>query len=337
MFNKIYMKFKNFIHEEWKFLLVLVLIFIFCTYPVNCYIITGGGTISATDRVEIKGATKKKGSFSLTYVSELRGTVATYLLSYIVPSYDREDISEYTYNDNEDVSDINFRNDILLKNANNNAIFVAYTKAGKNIKEVNNGLYVYYIDEKAETDLKIGDKILEVNGEKIEDFNELKKFISKFENNDVLSITVDANGKKKTKTAKIYEENEKKYMGVSIISDITYEVSPKVNIKFKKSEGGPSGGLMMTLEIYSQLINKDITKGKKIAGTGTIDIDGTVGEIDGIKYKLKGAVKNKSDVFIAPTGDNYKEAIKEKEKHGYKIKIIEAKTFEQVLKELEKI
>ena len=92
----------------------------------------------------------------------------------------------------------------------------------------------------------------------------------------------------------------------------------------------------MSLEIYSQLINKDITRGRKIVGTGTISEDGEVGEIDGVKYKLRGAVKNKAQIFIAPSGNNYKEAVKEKKKNNYKIKIIEAKNFKQVLEELAK-
>ena len=330
-------KLKRFFKDEWKFLIVLLITFILCTYPVDYYIITGGGVISATDRVKVEGAKKKKGSFSLTYVSELKGTLSTYLLSYIIPSYERESISEYTYNDSESTEDIDFRNELMLNNANNNAIFVAYTEAGKKIKEINNGLYVYYIDEKADTNLKIGDKILEIDENKINKFEELKEYINKLDNNSEISILVERKNKEYTKTVKIFEEKEEKYIGISLINDISYEVSPKVDIKFKKSEGGPSGGFMMALEIYSQLINKDITKGKKIAGTGTINEKGTIGEIDGIKYKLKGAVKNKCSVFIAPTGDNYKEAVKEKEKNGYKIKIIEAKNFKQVIKELEKI
>ena len=92
---------------------------------------------------------------------------------------------------------------------------------------------------------------------------------------------------------------------------------------------------MTALVIFNKLISYDITKGYKIAGTGTIDEDGTVGEIDGVKYKLKGAVKDKADVFLVPSG-NYEEAIKLKEKNNYKIKIIEVKTFEDAIYYLKK-
>jgi len=337
MIKYILNKIKEYLKSEWKFLMVLLTTFILCTYPVDYYIITGGGTILAKDRVEVEGAKKSKGTISLTYVKELKGTIATYLLSYIVPSYEREKVEEYTYNENETIKDVEFRSNIQLKTANNSAIKVAYEQAGKKIKENSKGIYVYYIDKKADTNLKIGDKIIEINGKKVGSFKELRKYINTLENNSEISILVENNNKKETKTAKLFEEENNKYIGVSLIEDVSYQTNPKLNIKFKKSEGGPSGGFMMTLEIYNQLTKKDITKGKKIAGTGTIDEDGNIGEIDGIKYKLKGAVKKKSDIFIAPTGKNYNEAVKEKEKHGYKIRIIEGKTFNQVVEELDKI
>ena len=233
---------------------------------------------------------------------------------------------------------IEFRNNLLLNQANNNAKYVAYTNANKEIKVKSQSLYVYYISKDAVTDLKVGDKVVEVDGKSFQTFSSLREYINTKSSGEVLSVKVEENGKKKTKSAKLYKDAKENaiYMGVSIMLDKNYEVSPKVDIKFRNSEGGPSGGLMMSLEIYSQLINKDITRGRKIVGTGTISEDGEVGEIDGVKYKLRGAVKNKAQIFIAPSGDNYKEAVKEKKKNSYKIKIIEAKNFKQVLEELAK-
>lgn len=336
MFNKIYKKTKEFMKDEWKFILLIVLTLFITRFPVNCYVITGGGIISATDRIEVADSKSKKGSFNLAYVSELKGTIYTYLLSYIIPSYERENIGDYKISENESSDDIEFRNNLMLNEANNNAIYVAYTNAGKSIKVKKKELYVYYLldDKGAESNLKIGDKILEIDGKKIDEFDEVRNIINEKNVNDVISIKVEEKGKVLTKTAKVYEEHKNKYIGVGLMMNYKYELSPSVKLKFKESEGGPSGGLMTSLEIYSQLINKDITKGRKIVGTGTIDRNGTVGEIDGIKYKLNGAVKNKADIFIAPTGSNYKEALKEKKKNKYDIKIVEAKNFKQVLEEL---
>ena len=89
----------------------------------------------------------------------------------------------------------------------------------------------------------------------------------------------------------------------------------------------------MSLSIYSAISGEDILKGRNIAGTGTIDMEGNVGEIGGIKYKVMGAVKNKMDIILVPSA-NYKEAMKVKKEKNYKIKIVEVKTFQDAIKYL---
>ena len=88
---------------------------------------------------------------------------------------------------------------------------------------------------------------------------------------------------------------------------------------------------MTALEIYDRLIPEDLTKGKTIVGTGTIDAEGNVGEISGVKYKLKGAVKEKADLFFVPDGNNYEEAKKVAKEKGYEIELVPVKTFDDAL------
>ena len=90
---------------------------------------------------------------------------------------------------------------------------------------------------------------------------------------------------------------------------------------------------MMALSLYNSLIEEDITKGRKIIGTGTIDLNGNVGEIGGVKYKLIGAVKKKADIFLVPEG-NYEEAVKVKNEKGYDIRLISVKTLEEAIEAL---
>jgi Lon-like protease len=73
--------------------------------------------------------------------------------------------------------------------------------------------------------------------------------------------------------------------------------------------GGPSAGLMFTLGIIDKLKPEDLTGGKIIAGTGTIDNDGNVGPIGGIPQKLVGAKKAGAQVFLVPKG-NCAEAVR---------------------------
>ena len=145
------------------------------------------------------------------------------------------------------------------------------------------------------------------------------------------------NKKEYDREAKVIELDDSKKIGLIIDEVITYKTSKNIKFNFKNSEGGPSGGFMMSLALYDYLIEEDLSKGLKISGTGTIDIDGNVGTIGGVKYKLKGAVTNNSDIFFVPSGENYEEAIKLKEKYNYKIDIVGVSTLDDAIKYLEKI
>jgi len=76
----------------------------------------------------------------------------------------------------------------------------------------------------------------------------------------------------------------------------------KVNIQLK-DVGGPSAGLMFALGIVDKLNPEDITGGSFIAGTGTIDDNGTVGPIGGIQQKLVAARQAGASVFLTPEGN----------------------------------
>ena len=65
-------------------------------------------------------------------------------------------------------------------------------------------------------------------------------------------------------------------------------------------------------------------------------MDGNVGEIGGIKYKLIGAYKSGANVFICPS-DNYDEAIKIKEDKNYNINVIGVSTFDEAIIKLRSI
>ena len=73
--------------------------------------------------------------------------------------------------------------------------------------------------------------------------------------------------------------------------------------------GGPSAGLMFTLGIIDKLKPEDLTGGKIIAGTGTIDDEGNVGPIGGIPQKLVGAKQAGAQLFLVPA-DNCAEAMR---------------------------
>lgn len=113
--------------------------------------------------------------------------------------------------------------------------------------------------------------------------------------------------------------------------------SPKFSI-YHTTTVGPSAGLLQTISIYNQLVEEDITKGKNISGTGTMDAFGNVGRIGGIQQKIYTAYRNQVEVFFCPKGD-YEEALVAYNslKNKNRMKLIPVSTFEEALHELQSL
>lgn len=317
-------KIKEFLKNNIKYILILVIIGIIANYPLPYYIEAPGGTIDITNRIDIDGGYVSKGSLNLLYVTEYRGNVMTYLMGLVLPNFDIEKQEERQIS-NESAQDIYIRNRVMLENSIDNATILAYRHANKtvNITGYNNVILANYNDN----DLKIGDNIISIDDVKVSNLIDIKNELDKKEANQTITISVMRDNKEHS--FKIKLDDEKK-LGIIVQTDYEYELDPEINIKFKTSESGSSGGLMLALSIYNAITSEDITHGFKVAGTGTIDIEGNVGEIGGIKYKIMGAVRNKMDLVFAPTA-NYDEAIKVKKEHNYDIDIIKVNTFEEAL------
>lgn len=335
MFTKIYEKIKSFIKENYKGLIVLIAIFLLFTIELPYSIYTPGGSVNLNERITIDNESEITGSFNMAYVSMVKGSIPFLLVSKIIPDWDIVKKENITI-EGEDMGSMMDRERLYLKESQDAATINAYKKAGKNLNITNTNNNVSFIASEAKTNLKIGDNIISVNDTYIESLDDLKNIIENMNDNTKVKLKIKRNDKEEEAYATTYKTSDGIKIGVSLITTYEYVANPKIDIKSKSSEMGSSGGLMMSLTIYNKLVENDITKGKKIVGTGTIDIDGNVGEIGGVKYKLIGAVKNKAEIFICPL-ENYEEAMKVKEERNFDIEIISAKTFDEALKKLEEI
>ena len=328
MFNKIYEKIKKFMKESYKDLIIYIIILVVCIYPLPYYIYIGGGTINLNDRIDLKA--EQSGSYNLAYVREIHATIPTYLLSLILKSWDLENVNNSKIQEDESVKEIEKRERLYLEEANNNAIINAYKLAGKKIDIKNNYYKVLSIDKNSDTNIEIGDSLISINDIKISNNKEYKEFIKTLNIGDKVTVKVERNDKIMDCYAKIIELENQKIMGLYLVNIFDYEVDPKINLKFKSNESGPSGGFMLSLSIYDRLVKEDLAKGRKIVGTGTIDTEGNIGEIGGVKYKLMGAVSSKADIFFVPK-DNYEEAMKVKKEFNYKIKVVSVNTLQDAI------
>lgn len=335
MTNKLYEKTKQIIKENYRLFLILMIFTIICFLPMPFYIHAPGGLVDITNRVKVEHGNSTRGSLNLAYVSEYKGTIPLYLFSLIQKDWDIIEMGEIVET-NETIEDSEFRSHLMLEEANQAAVINAFTYAGKKVTVAEEHYLVSYVDPDSPNNLEIGDEIISINHKSFTTKDEMYRYIKTCEVGQKLSLEIIRDKKKMELPVTIYLSNQTPKIGVVITSKKVLKTTPTVTFEFKETESGPSGGMMMSLAIYNAITKKDVTKGLKIAGTGTIDEEGNVGTIGGIEYKIMGAEKEKADIFFAPTGENYEDAIKLKKKRNYKIKIIEVKTFQDVLDYLDK-
>ena len=228
---------KKFIKENYLVLLFGIVFMATILYPLPYYIYTGGGTINVKDKIHIENK-ETKGDFNLCYVEQINANIPTFLLSKLLSNWDSVSKEEVSLNDKEDIKDIYKRDKIYLEEANQNAIFVAYKKAGKSVNILDKHLYIIYLEEDSDTDLKIGDDILEIDGSKIDSLADISKILDSYEVGSKLNIKVKRNKKEMMKYAIVHEKDDRKLIGIALTSIYDYEVDPKITFTFSNSESG---------------------------------------------------------------------------------------------------
>jgi PDZ domain-containing protein len=93
--------------------------------------------------------------------------------------------------------------------------------------------------------------------------------------------------------------------------------------------GGPSAGLAFALDILQEL-GRNVVHGHRVAVSGELFPDGSVGPVGGVKQKTIGAREAHVDAFLVPAGDNAREA----RRYAHGLRIIPVESFPQALRAL---
>jgi PDZ domain-containing protein len=163
--------------------------------------------------------------------------------------------------------------------------------------------------------LQQGDVIISLNGKAVLTPDQLKAALTAVQPGATVSLGVVRNQQHLTPRAPTVRSPAAPHgaaLGIYIEAAPPLSFPAKLPVDIKIDAGniaGPSAGLMFTLGILEQLSPTDLTHGYKIAGTGTINIDGSVGAIGGVKQKVIGAEWAGAKYFIVPyDGGNYTDA-----------------------------
>jgi PDZ domain-containing protein len=151
--------------------------------------------------------------------------------------------------------------------------------------------------------LKPGDRLVSVNGTSVPDDATLRKVISASHAGEKLAVGLVRDGKQVTVTATLGEPSagtSTPRLGVSVGVGCLLPFQVSLSLA---GIGGPSAGMMFALGIIDKVSNHDLTRGRFIAGTGTIDPSGAVGQIGGISLKMIAARRAGATIFLAPASN----------------------------------
>ncbi|WP_437584634.1 YlbL family protein [Paramicrobacterium sp. CJ85] len=165
-------------------------------------------------------------------------------------------------------------------------------------------------DSPAEGIFETGDEIIAANGVDIVDVDELRDAITENGDSSPLEVTVVRDGEtlslEVTPTEVSYSDGTSGLV-IGVQTTETYDFPFDVSIKLD-DVGGPSAGMMFALGIIDRLTPGPLAGDAAVAGTGTIDAEGVVGPIGGIRQKLYGARDAGASYFLAPA-DNCDEVV----------------------------
>ncbi|QNR21564.1 PDZ domain-containing protein [Exiguobacterium sp. Helios] len=326
--------------KAWKPALAAVLAAMIAFFVPLPYFISYPGDATSTEQlIDVEGATKEPGDLMMLTIAQRRATPYFLVESLFLPFADRSSVSDYLY-DGESDTQYEKRQKLYMEEAQHNATIEGYELAGKKATVDFKGIYVSGIipDGPADGKLKAGDQITAVGDEAITSLSGFMETISSKKAGTEVELTFLRNKKQRQTNIKVSQlTKESERVGLGIYEPLpmsSVKTDPEVDFNVK-DVGGPSAGMMFTLEIYDQLTKGDLAKGYKIAGTGTIEEGGKVGPIGGAWQKVVAADEADAEIMFVPSGENYKEAKPSIKKIETNMKLVPIKTVEDALDYLE--
>ncbi len=205
----------------------------------------------------------------------------------------------------ETVEDSRIRGAIDMVSSQDQAVAVALEELGYTVSPA---ALVAYVEEGSPADgtLRPRDLVLAVDGKAVTTPAQVSEAVAAAGRRQKIRMRIERDGKEREVTVTPEVEDGKPRIGISLGTGYRFPFQVSVNID--SAIGGPSAGLMFSLAIYDTLTPGSLTGGHRVAGTGTVSADGTVGPIGGIQQKVAGARRDGAELFLVPA-DNCADAL----------------------------
>lgn len=197
------------------------------------------------------------------------------------------------------------RNALMFTDSEANATAAALRELGLPIKVT---VALVTDGSAAQGHLEVGDVVLAIDGVPVDRPETLQRTVAGHAPGDRVTLDVERGGRRESVDVELGahpDDGSRAYLGIGMAAQPKDGVTITYNVE---GVGGPSAGLMLSLAVVDKLSPGDLTEGRTIAGTGTIDGVGLVGPIGGITHKIAAARDGGATMFLVPA-DNCSEAL----------------------------
>ncbi|WP_438444228.1 YlbL family protein [Gorillibacterium sp. sgz5001074] len=290
-------------------------------YPLPYFLKTPGSAEQVKTRVTVADSRwTEKGDFLFTTVFQhVKPGILEYAFVRLTEDYTETVPVEQAIGNVSDVDAYQQLTEWMRVDSEASSVLAAYHYLGKPIQVEQTGVIIrsFLPNAPAAKSLHEGDIIIAADGKPVKTVQDLAGQLKGKKKGDTVLLQIKRGSKTVEANVPVIEldsENGTPRLGIGFYHAQVQKAVPDLPIRFRLDDiGGPSAGLMLSLDIVSKLEQKDYTRGRKIAGTGTIDADGNVGQIGGIRFKLVAASREGAEYFLVPkdmgeTDSNQKDA-----------------------------
>jgi Lon-like protease len=247
-----------------------------------------------------------EGRVFLTTISLRQATVLSALRGWLDPDVDvvEKDTIVPPDTDADELRELNLR---LMDSSKDAARGVAFEQLGYDAIS-GSGASVLEVVEGAPADGKLrkDDTIVELDGEPVRIDGDVISLLARRSPGDRVALVVERDGERvplELRLGRRPDAREEAFLGVGLSTrDLRLDFPFEVDIESERI-GGPSAGLAFTLELLDLLTEGELTGGREVAATGTIELDGTVGDVGGVTQKTAAVEGAGIDLFLVPRGE----------------------------------
>jgi PDZ domain-containing protein len=300
-----------------------------------------GSATPVQDVVKVEGATTypHRGELLFLTVAVSRGRPNLWRLLQAELDDDSQVIGEDEYLGGQSPQRVRRLNEAAMDESQLVAKMAALEKLGYTVTATGSGAEVRGVMPGSPADGKLEprDVVTAIDGRPVRLADQLGEIVRSEPAGTTFTFTVTRGGETRsvditTAEAPAGDLRGQPYVGIQTVTkDLKVDLPVDVSIQ-TPDVSGPSAGLAFTLAILDEMSPGDLTGGKKVAVTGTIEPGGQVGDVGGVRQKTAAAIDAGAELFLVPRA----ELRPARERAGDALKVVAVDDLDDALRVLER-